>query len=104
MGWTEVAQRQPGSNTARPMTAPPTLMSSRRPRGNSRTSSGSPKLLRSAVSVVVAAAAWAMIASLAENPTRGHATTIGAVEGDAEYADRRMRRDRDGAPARERPA
>src|SRR5262245_65706913 len=47
-GCTELDQRQPGSNTARPTIAPPTLISSTRPFGNSRTSSGLRKSLCSA--------------------------------------------------------
>src|SRR5271157_454927 len=48
-GWTEVAHLQPGSKMPRPTVAPPTLISSRRPFGNSRTSSGFPKLFNSAL-------------------------------------------------------
>jgi hypothetical protein len=55
MGCTEVAQRQPGSNTARPMVAPPILINSRRPIGNLRTSSGVPKFLSSAFAAMAIA-------------------------------------------------
>lgn len=43
-GWTELAHLQPSSKTALPTVAPPTLMSSTRPFGNSRTSSDLPKI------------------------------------------------------------
>lgn len=48
MGWTDVDHRQPGSKTALPIVATPILISSMRPFGNSRTSSGFPKLFSSA--------------------------------------------------------
>jgi hypothetical protein len=48
IGWIDVDHFQPGSKMARPTIAPPTLMSSSRPLGNSRTSSGFPKLFSSA--------------------------------------------------------
>src|SRR5262245_35611607 len=51
MGCTDSAHLHPGSNTARPTVAPPILISSTRPFGNSRISSGFPKPLTSALSM-----------------------------------------------------
>src|SRR3954451_9762735 len=45
IGLTSLDQRQPGSNTSRPTSPPPTWRISARPLGNSRGSSGAPKLL-----------------------------------------------------------
>ena len=45
IGLTSFDQRQPGSNTSRPTSPPPTWRISAWPLGNSRVSSGAPKLL-----------------------------------------------------------
>src|SRR5207253_413786 len=65
----EVAQRQPGSKIARPIMAPPMRISSTRPLGNSRTSSGLPKLFNSAAPLAdwarcVCACSWVMVMSV----------------------------------------
>ena len=92
---------QPGWSTSRPTTAPPTLTRSTRPLGNSRTSSGTPKLLSSALSMFDAnvCLVWAMTTLLVLVPRHvvgGHARPAAAG---FEYADWRRRADGPGPRA-----